>query len=336
MKTDGRNRWLSISLAVTLITLFPPSALSGQSPPTKGRVVNVTADSAPGWIPSRDDERAASEAAKAYLAASDAGDAAAAYAMLADGQKAVVPFDAFSQGLANFRTKTGPVVERRIVMVTWTKDSPRAPGPGVYAAIDLVSRFALAQRSCGYVVLMRPDEGGAFKVAREETNLFTDADAAKMEREQSKAAVDAAWAQLTVNCPNYPGETSPVAQPPPPSPEPTSPPPLAEDPHADVGYATVAAALADLTARKGATVSDQGGWTIISDPADSTIWSFVPKGHPAWPAVVKRHVFETKAGVAMDMKVLCQSTKVACDNLVRAFQELNAQMSAGLKAGPPR
>ncbi|HEY1415112.1 MAG TPA: DUF4019 domain-containing protein [Caulobacteraceae bacterium] len=227
MTSEGRFHLSVLALATSLILLAPTAVRSSEppaAPATKGHVVSVTADSTPGWIPSREDETAASAAAKAYLAVSDAGDASAAYAMLADGQKASVPFDAFSQGLANFHSKTGAALERRVVKVIWTKDSPRAPGPGVYAAFDLVSRFALAQRSCGYLVLARPDDGGAFKVAREETNLFTDADAAKMEREQSKAAVEAAWAQLTAYCPNYPRAQAPTAGPTTSPPGPASPP----------------------------------------------------------------------------------------------------------------
>ena len=324
-----KNRAPLSALAATLA--FHSVAISGKSLAAAPRVVSVTSDSAPGWLPTVEDEKAATDAARTYLAASNAGEAGAAYAMLADGQKAAVPFALFSQGLANFNRETGAALDRRFVKVTWTKDSPRAPDPGVYVAFDLVSRFALAQRSCGYLVLVRPDEGGIFKVAREETNLFTDSDAAKIEREQSKAAVDSAWAQLTAHCPNYPGD-SPPSTAPTSAPAPTNPPPLAENPHGSIGYLTVAGALADLKMRKGVTISDQGGWTIVSDPGDSTIWSFVPKGHPAWPAVVRRHMFETKIGVDVDMKILCQSTKVACDNLVRAFQSLNAQMSAGLKA----
>jgi hypothetical protein len=299
--------------------------MSGEPPAAGPRLVNVTADSAPGWLPTVEDEKSATDTAKAYLAASSEGETRVAYAMLADGQKAAAPFDQFSQRMAAFDKQTGAALERRFVKVTWTKDPAKAPGPGVYVAFDLVSRFALAQRSCGYLVLFRPPEGGAFRVAREEINLFTDAEAAKIQQDQSKAAVDAAWARLTANCPNYPSD--PLAA------ESTSPPPIAEDPHGDIGYPTVAAARADLQSRKGVTISNKEGWTIVSDPGASNIWSFVPEGHPAYPAVVRRHVYQTAAGVMMDMKVLCQSIKGACDDLVRAFEELNAQMSAKLKAG---
>src|ERR1019366_8548563 len=97
----------------------------------QARVVNVTSDSAPGWLPSTDQARAAGEAALAYLAAKDAGRAQAAYAMLEDSNRALQSFADFSRDLAAFNNQAGAVAERRIVTVTWTKDPAQAPKPGV-------------------------------------------------------------------------------------------------------------------------------------------------------------------------------------------------------------
>lgn len=77
--------------AATLIVLAMTSARPARAeepsppPPAEARIVNITPDSAPGWVPSKDQARAASEAVLAYLAARDVGRAEAAYAMLADG-----------------------------------------------------------------------------------------------------------------------------------------------------------------------------------------------------------------------------------------------------------
>jgi hypothetical protein len=51
------------------------------------RVVNVTTDSAPGWIPSIEQSAQAERAARAYLAAEDSGDADAAYKFFASVNK---------------------------------------------------------------------------------------------------------------------------------------------------------------------------------------------------------------------------------------------------------
>ncbi len=58
-----------------------------------------------------------------------------------------------------------------------------------------------------------------------------------------------------------------------------------------------------------------------------TLWSFVPKDHPAYPAVVKRVMSQNGAGSwAVNMSVHCEAAKAACDQLVRDFDELNEQM----------
>src|SRR5260221_11674974 len=66
------------------------------------------------------------------------------------------------------------------------------------------------------------------------------------------------------------------------------PPAAPSPPQSGVGYATVAAALAALQKKPGAQVEVKEGWTIVTEEAIQTIWSFTPKVHPAYPAVVKR------------------------------------------------
>ena len=65
---------------------------------------------------------------------------------------------------------------------------------------------------------------------------------------------------------------------------------IRESSNMDLGYATVAEALAGLRGRAGAQISQQGGWTIATESASSTIWSFTPPEHPAHPSAVKRTV----------------------------------------------
>ena len=87
----------------------------------------------------------------------------------------------------------------------------------------------------------------------------------------------------------------------------------------DVGYKTVADALASVKQMQGVSFSTVRGWTIVTDEAHLTVWSFAPKTDPSYPAVVKRMVISTGGGSKVTMSVLCEAKKAACDNLVREF-----------------
>jgi len=95
-----------------------------------------------------------------------------------------------------------------------------------------------------------------------------------------------------------------------------SPPDVSPDSASAIRYRSVAAALEDLRSKPGVEVSDQGGWTIVSDRSNSTLWSFAPPGNAAYPAVVKRTAVTSKGGVELKMDVLCEASKTACEKLV--------------------
>jgi len=166
---------------------------------TAPREVNVTSDSAPGWIPSEALERQALDTLRAYFAAWDGGKADQAYAMMAPVNRQMTPFAEFDRTTAAFHAASGALISRRVLKVTWTKDPANSPGPGVYVAIDEAARYVGTSRQCGYVVLFQPPGGGPFQVMRVENNFLSDADAAKMAPGQA----DSAWATVSANCPNY-------------------------------------------------------------------------------------------------------------------------------------
>jgi hypothetical protein len=95
-----------------------------------------------------------------------------------------------------------------------------------------------------------------------------------------------------------------------------------------IGYPSVAAALTALQARRDVKTSVQDDWTVIED--GPTLWSFTPASHPAHPSVAKRTLVEKDGGYFIDMKILCQSTQSACDQLAADFQKLNEQMRASI------
>ena len=102
--------------------------------------------------------------------------------------------------------------------------------------------------------------------------------------------------------------------------------------HADIEYKTVAEALSVLQSKPGVEISRQRNWTIIVEPKVQVIWSFAPEGHPAYPSVVKRSIKDRNGKVYVDMAVKCDSTKEACDALVREFIKMSADTRAYMQA----
>jgi len=74
---------------------------------------------------------------------------------------------------------------------------------------------------------------------------------------------------------------------------------------------------------KGVSFSSVRGWTIVTDEAHLTVWSFAPKSDPSYPAVVKRMVISTGHGSKITLDVLCEAAKASCENLVREFSNMN-------------
>ncbi len=103
--------------------------------------------------------------------------------------------------------------------------------------------------------------------------------------------------------------------------------PVPEQPGSTIGYPNVAAALRALKARGDVDISDHDGWTMVSDKAAATIWSFPPATDPAYPSAVKRELLQQPDGAfAIRMNILCEASKAACDDLVKKFQALNDQI----------
>jgi hypothetical protein len=99
--------------------------------------------------------------------------------------------------------------------------------------------------------------------------------------------------------------------------------PLPEASNSTIGYPDVATALAALRSRSDITFRDQNGWTIAIDEKARTIWSFSPKGYPAYPAVVRRQVVPRGNGSSITMSIHCEAEKAQCDDLVRTFARMN-------------
>jgi len=324
--------FISVAFIALSLLLIPRAALSADvvSPSPRGpRVVNVTPDSTPGWLPSEDLEHQARRTALDYMADMDSGKYAEAYAFLADIDKKGQSLSAFSDRLRQFNARAGAVVERRVVTITWTKNPAQAPLPGIYVALDLVSRFANIDRHCGFLVLYQSPSGDGFQVMREENNFLDNVTAANIAKQSSSEAVEKTWTGLSAHCPGYQLAANQTIQ----SASVTQPPPLPEAGAQTIGYPSVDAAMAALHSKASVVITNQSGWTVAEDTETQTIWSFPPAGHPAYPAAVKRQLVKKDGGVSLEMSVHCEASKQACDDLVRAFEQLNADMAAKVR-GP--
>lgn len=84
-----------------------------------------------------------------------------------------------------------------------------------------------------------------------------------------------------------------------------------------IGYASVGAARKALSAKPEVATADHGGWTIITDEAGDgfTTWTFAPKGHPAYPTLVRRDIVFKNGNPTLVTRVLCESKRGACDTL---------------------
>jgi uncharacterized protein DUF4019 len=139
-----------------------------------------------GWKPTTADQATVEAQTYAYLNSKDEGDFARAYAMCSDSMKGVVKFDSWKSAFQSFGSTAGRVLSRRVVKITWYKDPPSAPMPGVYAAADYAGRYENIPIHCGYVVWYR-GPNGEYRVIREEANFLDRATIAKMSADEVKA-----------------------------------------------------------------------------------------------------------------------------------------------------
>ena len=115
--------------------------------------------------------------------------------------------------------------------------------------------------------------------------------------------------------------------------ESATPPQPAPADASEFGFATPDDALRDLRSRRGVTITNQGGWTVVDDRENLTLWSFTPPGHPAHPAGVKRTIVKDSSGnVSVVMSARCGASKTACDKLWSEFNELNNRMRQSIQS----
>ena len=104
---------------------------------------------------------------------------------------------------------------------------------------------------------------------------------------------------------------------------------------APIPYKAVAEALAALEARDGrdTVVTHADGWTTVNEPSASAQWSFPPRGHYAYPSVIRRTVVREPGGqVTVDTSKLCETEEAACTRLAAEFEAMNERIIQAVKA----
>jgi hypothetical protein len=138
-----------------------------------------------------------------FFASVDAGDYERAYAMMAEPNRRALPMQQFVSRNQAFYARSGTLKQRTILKVTWTKDPPKGPFPGIFAAVDIASQYANVDRHCGFVVLYQKTDKDRFEIMRQESNFIDNATAQNIEQQKSREELDKLWAKLATNCPNY-------------------------------------------------------------------------------------------------------------------------------------
>ena len=185
-------------------------ALDQTAPPISARVVNVTNDSAPGWIPSEALESETNLVVQNYFKLFDKGDDQALWNLASPGLQSLTTYAKYRSDNKRVRADLGRLKRLAVLQVTWTKDPAAAPAPGIYVAIDVTGQFSKTKRHCGYLVLYKAAPADPFRLARIENNYITDASAKKIAAGKSSAEVARLWSELSANCPNYQPPAEPV------------------------------------------------------------------------------------------------------------------------------
>ncbi len=164
------------------LTLTQTIRCGSETPPA----IPQTANAPDGWKPSVTDQSQIETQTYQYYGAKDAGKYADAYAMFDNGMKEATHFDTWSAHAQSQNAKAGHILNRRIIKITWYKDPPSAPEPGIYAAADFAGQLENDPIYCGYLAWHRgPD--GTFRIAREEENFIDKGSIANMGQRELRA-----------------------------------------------------------------------------------------------------------------------------------------------------
>jgi hypothetical protein len=148
------------------------------------------------WAPSAQQSAGARDTATAFWSATDWGESAAAYAMLAPDLRSTQTAAQFATLARDFALISGAVTERTVTHINWSQN-PEGAAPGIYVAIDYTARYENIDRYCGFIVLRQPRADTPFEITRIEETFLDNPTAQRM-----GADADAFWTRtLQESCP---------------------------------------------------------------------------------------------------------------------------------------
>ena len=130
----------------------------------------VKENQANNWTGSAEQESTARRVAEEYFSACDSRDYRHAYRMFSSSFQKNLSFEEWRAIVAQFNEIAGPVKVRTLKKVSWYKNPPQGPLPGIYVALDYESRFENIDEHSGFVALHLEDDG-TFRITREEATI---------------------------------------------------------------------------------------------------------------------------------------------------------------------
>jgi hypothetical protein len=100
-------------------------------------------------------------ATTAYFEARDKGDYARAYRQIGPSMTAYLTPALYEDAGRRFAAEAGAWQGRVVTRLTWTRDPPEAPRPGLYVAADFTARYVNLELMCGYDIDQRHSPNSA-------------------------------------------------------------------------------------------------------------------------------------------------------------------------------
>jgi hypothetical protein len=81
----------------------------------------------------------------------------------------------------------------------------------------------------------------------------------------------------------------------------------------EISYSSLEEAMKDLHSKPTVSFRKEGGWIVAYDSVALVSWLLTPKGHPAYPSILKRHIVNGASGSEMATEVRCFASQATCD-----------------------
>lgn len=131
------------------------------------------------YAPSAADATEIQELSARYFGHVDRREYDVAHAMFSDEMRAMAPLREWRKFMREEPRDWGTPERREQTNVTWYDNPPNAPRPGLYVAVDYVSRYANLAQHTEFLVWYREREDMPFVLTRHEINAVDKASAAK-------------------------------------------------------------------------------------------------------------------------------------------------------------